>query len=182
MFDNFRIYLRALELDDYKKSIKWRKDDEIWGLLTGPKYFVSEAYEKKWVENAIYDPNNKLSFAICLKETDEHIGYAYLNNIDLGNRSASAGMLIGEKKHWGEDFGTEASIQMLFHAFRVLGLERVEARQLTSNVRAIRHAEKMGYKKEGILRNAVFKNGRFEDVNLMSIIREDFEKIINGLD
>lgn len=41
-----RIYLRALEIDDYKISIKWRKDDQIWNMLGGPKYFVSEAYEK----------------------------------------------------------------------------------------------------------------------------------------
>lgn len=41
-----RIYLRALEVDDYKTSIKWRKDDQIWNMLGGPKYFVSEAYEK----------------------------------------------------------------------------------------------------------------------------------------
>lgn len=41
-----RIYLRALEIDDYRISIKWRKDDQIWNMLGGPKYFVSEAYEK----------------------------------------------------------------------------------------------------------------------------------------
>ena len=40
-----RVYLRALEPADYKTSIKWRKDDAIWNMLGGTKYFVSEAYE-----------------------------------------------------------------------------------------------------------------------------------------
>ena len=38
-----RVYLRALELDDYKTSIKWRNDDSIWSQLGGVKYFVSES-------------------------------------------------------------------------------------------------------------------------------------------
>ena len=42
-----RIYLRALEPEDYKVSILWRKDPEIWQMVCGPQYFVSEAYEKK---------------------------------------------------------------------------------------------------------------------------------------
>ena len=78
MFDKFRVYLRALEPDDYKTSIKWRKNDQIWDMVVGPKYFVSEAYEKKWVEDVIFNSINKLVLAICLKEASEHIGYSYL--------------------------------------------------------------------------------------------------------
>ena len=46
MFEKFRVYLRALELEDYKVSIKWRNDDEIWNMVGGAKHYVSEAYEK----------------------------------------------------------------------------------------------------------------------------------------
>ena len=55
--EDCRVYLRALEPDDYRVSIKWRKDDEIWDMLGGTKYFVSEAYEKQWVEKAIFESN-----------------------------------------------------------------------------------------------------------------------------
>ena len=46
MNKEYRVYLRAFEPEDYKTSIKWRNDDEIWQQLGGVKYFVSEAYEK----------------------------------------------------------------------------------------------------------------------------------------
>ena len=36
--EDCRVYLRALEPDDYRVSIKWRKDDEIWDMLGGTKY------------------------------------------------------------------------------------------------------------------------------------------------
>lgn len=180
MFEEFRVYLRALEPDDYKTSIKWRNDDEIWSMVGGPKHFVSEAYEKKWVEDAIFNNLNKLTLAICLKDTNEHIGYVYLNNIDWKNRSASTGKLIGEKKYWNKGFGKEITMLILYHAFYVLGLQRIESRQLLSNIGSIKALEKCGYVNEGILRKAVFKDGKYQDLNLMSAIREDFDAILSN--
>lgn len=46
MNDKFRVYLRALEPEDYKVSIKWRKDDDIWSTVVGTKHFASSEYEK----------------------------------------------------------------------------------------------------------------------------------------
>lgn len=177
MFENFRIYLRALELEDYKKSIEWRNDDKIWDMVAGPKYYVSEIYEKKWVENIIFNSKNSLTLAICIKDTDEHIGYAYLNDIDYKNKNAMFAKLIGEKRFWGKGLGSELTLLMLYHGFNVLGLERIEARQLLNNKGSIKVNEKCGFKNEGILRNAVFKNGRYQDLNVMSIIRKDFDQI-----
>ena len=90
-----RVYLRALEPDDYKTSIKWRKDDEIWGMLGGAKYFVSEAYEKKWVEDSIFN-SKEIKLAVCEKESNKYIGNVYATNIDLINRSCTSHVLIGE--------------------------------------------------------------------------------------
>lgn len=64
-----RIFLRALEPDDYKVSINWRKDESIWEMLGGTKYFVSEAYEKKWVEETIFSSKD-VKLAICLIEQE----------------------------------------------------------------------------------------------------------------
>jgi RimJ/RimL family protein N-acetyltransferase len=180
MFSDFRVYLRALEPDDYQTSIKWRNDDEIWSMIVGQKYYVSEYYEKKWVEDLIINNSQKLTLAICLKESHEHIGYVYLFNIDYKNRVASFGKLIGKKECWGKGYGQEATMLMLYHAFYVLGLIRVEARQLLTNKGSIRVNEKCGFKTEGILRKAIFKDGKHLDLNLMSIIREDFDEILNN--
>lgn len=179
MFENFRVYLRALEPDDYKTSIKWRNDDEIWAMVVGPKYFVSEAYEKKWVDEAIFNNLNRVNLAVCLKETNEHIGYVYLNNIDWKNRTSSFAKLIGNKERWGKGYGKEITILMLYHAFYVIGLVRIEARQLLLNRGSIKVNEKCGFKSEGILRRAIYKDGEHKDLNLMSVIREDFDKVLS---
>lgn len=172
--ENFRVYLRALEPDDYKTSIRWRQDDELWASLLGRKYFVSEAYEKKWVEDKIFNSDKQIVLAICLKTNNQYIGNAYLNDIDWFNRSARSGRLIGDKQHRGAGLGQEATRLLLQHAFVDLGLNRVESRQLVGNEAALLSLLKRGYKHEGVMREAVFKNGRFRDVNLLSITQADF--------
>ena len=116
MFDQFRVYLRALEPDDYKTSINWRNDEEIWDMIVGPRQYVSEAYEKKWVEDAIFNSSNRIVLAVCIKETDKHIGFVYLNNIDM--KIVMQHLLnLSEIKSIGKRFGKEATILMLYHGF-----------------------------------------------------------------
>jgi len=176
--EGFRVYLRALEPEDYKVSIRWRKDEEIWDMLVGRKYYVSEEYERQWVLDVIQGKYEKVVLAVCLKENDSYIGNVYLNDIDWFNKNARSGKLMGERKYWGKGYGTEATILLLFYAFYDLGLERIESRQLTSNTVSEKVLQKCGYKTEGIMRKAVYKNGEYRDLNLMSVIREDFDKML----
>lgn len=176
--EDFRVYLRALELDDYKTSTKWRNDDEIWDNLVGRKYFVSKEYEKKWVEDAIHNNSKDIKLAVCLKENDKLIGYIYLIDIDWFNRKANASILIGEKDCWGNGFGTESIILLIHHAFYNLGMQRISARQLLDNKASIKAFHKCGFNDEGILRKAVYKDGEYRDLNLMSIIRSDFDSLL----
>jgi len=174
----FRVYLRALEPDDYKTTHPWRLDDEIWASVVGPKYFVSIEYEMKWVNDAILSPGNSLRLAVCLKEDHKHIGLVSLTDIDRNSGIAQCGILIGEKSLWGMGLGTEALLLILHHGFYTLGLARIEARQLLSNQASVRLFERCGFKAEGVLRKAVFKDGRRQDLNLMAILREEFDELL----
>ncbi len=151
-----RVYLRALELDDYKTSIKWRNDEEIWSMVGGQKYFVSSEYEKKWVENAIFD-NQNIRLAICLKENSQFIGLASIVNINWINRSAHAPSMIGAKEYWGTGLATEARMLLLKFAFYERGFNRIWAEILESNIVSQKMCSKCGYKKEGLLRQSVYK-------------------------
>lgn len=181
MFDS-RIYLRALEPDDYKTSVHWRNDKEIQSMVGGPSYFVSTEREKKWVADSIFD-NNRIVLAICLKKNDKYIGNIMLQDINWINRSGHVPILIGDKEEWSKGFATEARMMMLRFAFFERGLERIYAEILEDNLASIRLHEKCGYKKEGVKRNAVYKNGVFKNIVLMSILKEEFiysyQKYIN---
>lgn len=175
-----KIYLRALEIEDYKTTIKWRNDDEIWKMVTGPKYFVSSEYEKNWMIKAINNPN-ELRLGICLKENDLLIGLASMVNIDMVNRNGVFSIMIGEKKFWSGGYGFEAIQLLLDHCFNERGMERVWAPILKSNLASQRLAEKCGAKIEGVLRNSVFKNGSYHDQVIVALLRDEYLNFKNGL-
>ncbi len=169
-----RIYLRSLEMDDYKTSIQWRKDSQIWDMLGGAKYFVSEAYEKKWVENAIFNSKD-VRLAICLSENDKYIGNVYMTDLDETNRSCQSHILIGDKEYWGQGYAKEALLKAIEYMFNERNINRIQAVVLESNKQSLRMHQKCGYKVEGLLRKSVFKSGQYQNQYILSILREDYE-------
>lgn len=168
-----RIYLRALEPDDYKTSISWRNDPEILDMIGGPKFFVSKETERKWVESNI-GSNEKIVLAICLKDSNKYIGNIIIKDIDWRNRSVSMPILIGDKEEWGKGYATEARMMLLDYVFNEMGMNRVWGLVLENNIASIRSVEKCGFHKEGIMRESVFKNGKYHNQVLLSILKEEF--------
>ncbi len=169
-----RVYLRALEPTDYKTSINWRRDDEIWGMLGGTKYFVSEAYEKQWVEKSIFDSKD-VKLAICLKEDDRYIGNVYMTNIDMQKQSCHSHVLIGEKDCWGKGYAVEALTLLCDYMFSERNIHRIQAIVLESNQASLKMHQKCGYKIDGLMRDSVFKDGKFQNQYILSLLKDDFE-------
>jgi RimJ/RimL family protein N-acetyltransferase len=116
-----------------------------------------------------------ISFAIR-NNSDRLIGWANLFNIDFENEKAEYGIWIpGQKNH---RFGVFATIQVLKYAFNKLGLHRVYVRPLVSNVlpngEDIR--DRFGFIREGRERQAVKRGDTWEDVIVMSILKNEFER------
>ncbi len=172
----FRVYLRSLESDDYKASVRWRNDPKIYESIPQPRRFVSEKTEQAWIEKAIKENElgSCLRLGICLKEKDRLIGLIQLVNIDHRNRSGEVRTLIGEKEYWGQGLIGEARVLLFEYAFLDLGLERIENRVLDTNTSSLRAYEKFGSVREGVLRRAVFKDGKYHDMILFSMLKEEF--------
>ena len=122
------------------------------------------------MEDTIFHSND-VKLAICLCDTNVHIGNVYLTGINYINRTAESHILIGEKDFWGQGYGKEALIEILKYGFEERGLNRIEAHINADNIASLRMHEMCGYKKEGVLRQAIYKNGRFKDVVVMSILK-----------
>ncbi len=173
--EKFRTYLRAFELADHQTTVKWHNDDEIWSTVVGPKYFVSSEVEKKWVEELI-SSNDSIKLAVCLLDSHELIGMVTLTSLNWINRSADLGIIIGEKSLWGQGHATEAVFQMLKFGFQERGLHRVSCSILEKNSGSRKVALKCGFKEEGLLREAVFKNGQFQNLIAYAILQDEYAK------
>ena len=110
-------------------------------------------------------------FAIC--DTAGPIGGIGLSTREGDLRhSAEVGYWLG-KPFWGHGIVTAAAQVVTRYGFETLGLMRIEARVKTYNSASTRVLEKLGYKREGLLRRAVLKQGLPEDILIYAILRED---------
>jgi len=114
-------------------------------------------------------------FTVVDIATDEPIGRCLLFNIDTVNRSATLGIVIGEKTHWGQGYGTEATRLLLDYAFNLLNLNSVMLGVFAFNARAIASYRRVGFREIGRRRQARIIGGVRHDVVLMDILADEFE-------
>jgi RimJ/RimL family protein N-acetyltransferase len=168
------VFLRAAERSDIANFVSWLGDGETASFLS-MRAPISVAMEEKWFEEMLgRQGKDAYFFVICLLEDSRSIGTLALFNIDLTNGSAGIGIWIGEKDLWGKGLGTDATNAIVDFGFGMLRLERLWLEVYDFNKRARRTYDKTGFTLEGVKRHAAYRHGRHVDVELMSILREEW--------
>ncbi len=171
-----RISLRPLTGADAAAFVSWVNDPEVTRTLAIGARVMDVRAEEVFIEKTNASAHAVL-FGIVVRETDQLIGSTGLDQIDFRNQSASFSIMIGEKSVWGKGYGTEATALVVQHAFRELHLNRVQLHVYEYNLGAIRVYEKVGFRREGLLRQEHVYAGRFWDTVVMAILREEWEKM-----
>ena len=104
------------------------------------------------------------------------IGDVALQDIDWRNRSCSIGLGIQEIGHRSKGYGSEAVRLMLAHGFNNLGLSRIWANTLESNIGAQKSLEKVGFVLEGRSRKAEYFAGRYFDKLHFGLLRDEYNE------
>lgn len=165
--------LRELIREDIPIINSWRSDRELIEHLGAPFRYINDAVDYKWYDNYMQNRNNTIRCSI-LNDEDEVIGLVSLTNIDRLNQKAIFHIMIGNSDKRGKGAGYYSTNEILKHAFLDMNLNRVELNVLKSNQKALALYEKIGFKREGIKKQAVYKNGEFKDLIIMAVLREDF--------
>ena len=173
-----RVRLRAIEKSDIPNFVRWLNDREVTEnlLIHSP---LSAAEEEGWFERHLArNPNEHVVLNIEVLAGDDwiSIGNTGLHNIEPVHLAAEFGIFIGEKQYWNQGYGREATRLMLKHGFEDLNLNRIYLHVYETNPRAIKAYEAAGFQREGVLREAVYKNGRFINVILMSVLHSEWIK------
>lgn len=171
-----KIYLRPLEKSDLDGGWHdWINDSTINTNLISP-FPVNRVSLERYFDGS--QGNDTVMFAICDKETDDYIGNARLSAIDWVHRTALYGRLLGQTR--GRGYGTDALIQLLRFGFHYIGLNRIWSTCFIENTISLRSNEKVGMVREGIMRQAVFKDGAFHDTVILAMTRDDFDRKHGG--
>jgi RimJ/RimL family protein N-acetyltransferase len=176
MLSGKNIRLRATEPTDLPNMVRWMNDpDVIENLLIYTP--LSSVEEQNWYDNMIKGPKEEHVYTIEILENDEWIpvGSTGFHSVDMKSRGAEIGISIGEKKYWNRGYGRDAMHLMLRHAFNDLNLNRVYLYVFETNERAKKAYLAAGFVEEGRLRQDIFKNGRYLDTFIMSVLRNEWQ-------
>jgi len=168
--------LRPLRLGDRKISVHWRNDPKIRDRVLGYRLPVTEAMEGNWIR-AILTDQSRTRLVMAIEDASDRslVGFIYLNNIDWFSRNAEFGILIGEHGRQGKGLAKEALSLMAQHAFETLKLSRLYVRVVAFNEGALRLFRGFGFIEEGTQRKQAFSGGRYHDVMMFGLLREEYK-------
>jgi RimJ/RimL family protein N-acetyltransferase len=168
-----KIYLRPLERTDAPVIAPWFNDPDVRRTVLAYRPLNLRA-EEELIDKLTQD-EQVIVLGIVVPPADLLIGVTGLHHIDFKNRHAAFGIVIGDKAAWGKGYGTEATRLIVQHAFETVNLNRVWLHVYEFNERGIRTYERVGFQKEGVLRQETFREGRYWNTLLMAILREEWE-------
>lgn len=155
------VFLEPLSSDEKKQIDIWNKDPEV------------SKYREVWDFEETAE-SKSISFGIHDKISSKLIGDIGISSVDLKNKHAEIGMTIGDKNYWNKGYGTDLVKTILKFCFEKLGLDKVYLDVWEENERAIGCYSKCGFKKDGVLREHVFRDGKYHNKWIMSVLKKEW--------
>ncbi len=130
-------------------------------------------------ENYIADCNKRAAantdYAYAIIADNEMVGRIGLHHINPQNRIAEVGYWLADGLQ-GRGIVTQSCKALIDHGFVELGLNRIEIKCAVGNAKSCAIAEKLKFKREGILQKAELLNGKFIDLYLYAMLQEEWER------
>lgn len=157
------VFAYASELD-VAKFVPW----EVHRSLEDSRRFVDYVLK-------LYEAGKPAPWAIEWKENGKMIGTIDYVAWYPGHFRAEIGFILS-KAYWGKGIAPEAARKVMEFGFERMGLNRIEAECMAENVQSQRALQKLGMRLEGISRQKYFIKGKFRDMALYSILKQEFER------
>ena len=172
MFQTDRLIIREISESDIEEVRLLHNDISTLKWLTDISV-VSESQQIKWFLNLKNSTKNKRYVARDITDSTI-VGVFRLDDVDFQNKSAQVGLDIASNFRQ-KGYATEIYNRMLAYIFTDLGMNRVGLVTLSNNIAARALYSKLSFKKEGILREAIFRNGTFVDLFQYGLLCEEWK-------
>jgi RimJ/RimL family protein N-acetyltransferase len=167
MFEGKNVNLRIVEKEDLSFYVKWFNDPSFLGEYNPLEQEAKVEMEKE------YDtaPSKRKRFFVEKKDGTK-IGVVGV--FPVGDLWEIGFALIPSER--GKGYGTEAVTIFVDYLFLSRDLVRIQATTDLRNIASQRILEKVGFKREGIIRKSMFIRGEWRDLQLYSILREEWKE------
>ena len=170
MLRGAKVALRAIEREDLRRLWELRNDEAVEALAYGPPLPHSMAEIEAWFDKRLQDAD---AHVFVIEAGGEVVGTCNLRDIDPVNRRAEVGISLSRGAS-GKGYGSDSIRVLLRLAFRDLNLHKVCLDTLASNEPALRAYRACGFVEEGRLRQHEWFEGRYDDLVMMGILRDDW--------
>ncbi|GAA2785780.1 GNAT family protein [Kitasatospora paracochleata] len=178
MIEGKTVRLRALRAEDAEHHLRWRNDPEVVHWATGgdPCFGPITAEAVDLVLGGMLRLVPREAAVLTVEDTADGrvIGMADYRDLDPYAGTATLGVTIGERDHWGRGHGTEALGLLVDHLFGAYPLHRLELDTWSGNERAVRAFTRAGFREEGRRRAAVLVRGECHDRVLFGLLRDEW--------
>ena len=176
------IELKSLKENQFELFYSWINDAEVIKYSLSKFQKINSREEIKNWFNALIQNKVDLNLGIYLKDNKQLIGYCGICKISKTNHSGEYFIFIGDKKSWGKGISTEATKQVLAIGFTKLNLNRIMLTVSEPNIGGVKSYHKAGFKEEGILREACFRDHSYHNKIIMSILKKEWSVKLNQFD
>lgn len=166
-----QVTFRRVAKKDLKIIRDWRNSEEIRRFNT-QFTLLNMKDQEKWFDE-ISQPNTKrCMFMIIYKR--KPIGICGLIHYNAKNRCADVAIIIGETKMQDKGLGVKSLKILIEHGFKKLRLHRIGAEIFEYNLKSLKLFENLNFKREATLRECLWRDGKWWNVYLYSIIRTNY--------
>lgn len=169
------IYLRPLETDDGPDAARWFRQAEIGGrFATGLP--LSEESGRRHVE-ALTRDERQVGMAVARRADDKLVAAIRLYGLQPQRRSGAYRLALDPAARGAEKIAAEATRLVLAYAFETLNLNRLWLHGFAADRVARKRYAKLGFVEEGILRQEAWRDGGYEDIVVMAMLREEWDRL-----
>lgn len=169
------VCLRAYTKDDLPKAKDFLNQVHVSRMMrTGIPFPLRLEDEEKWFASLDANSEKQYGFAIETKSAGEYVGGCGIHSIDSKNRFGILGIFLGEP-HIRKGYGSDALTVLVEFAFNEINLNKVKLFVFAFNKQAIGCYKKIGFKTEGVLRQEIFRKGRYHDALVMGLLRSEWK-------
>ncbi|MBR5303098.1 MAG: GNAT family N-acetyltransferase [Clostridia bacterium] len=171
-----RLILRRITMRDAEDIFTYSKDKEVARhVLWSAQKHISEARDYCRLTMRRYRCDQPSSWGIIEKATGRLVGTIGYMDYNEDNATVEVGYSLA-RWLWNGGYMTEALARVIEYTFEAMDINRIEAQHELTNPSSGRVMEKCGMVKEGVLRQRLYNKGRYVDVALYAIVKQDYEK------
>jgi ribosomal-protein-alanine N-acetyltransferase len=167
-----RLTIRPAVLSDAEAIFSFKSIEESTiGFGQEPHRALQQT--KAWIERNLEDYRQRGSMLWVLAYGDRVVGSCCYWNFGPGSKCAEIGYEL-HPDHWGAGIMREALEALIDYGFQDMELHRIEADPLATNERSCNLLLRLGFSREGVLRERVSFRGRFIDQAYFGLLRDDW--------